>query len=386
MNQPLFVLAVLAANVVVSEWLVRHTPLRHLGSALLVIVLTAVTANTGVIPPYSDEVPLYGGIFDYLAPLGIFWLLLQVRLGSLAQVGAPMLVLFLVGALGTVAGVVLGILAVGGAEAFGPLSFAVAGMFTGTYVGGSVNFNAVAFEYGVVKDGALYAGAAVVDSAMTTIWMVVNVAVPRLFGRLWKGARRGTTVGGARGPLTGEAEDTETVHPMDLGMVLALGAGGVWGSGQIAALILERTGRDIPEMLILTTLALVLAQVPAVARLRGTRMVGMFSIMLFLAVIGALCDVEALRGMGALGVDLSIFVCIVVAVHGLVVYGASLALRIDPNVASVASQTNIGGGTTALALARSLGRADLVLPAILLGSVGTALGTYLGFVVAEWLQ
>ena len=39
-----------------------------------------------------------------------------------------------------------------------------------------------------------------------------------------------------------------------------------------------------------------------------------------------------------------------------------------------------------VALARSLGRPDLVLPAILVGSLGTALGTYLGFAVAEWLR
>jgi uncharacterized membrane protein len=54
-------------------------------------------------------------------------------------------------------------------------------------------------------------------------------------------------------------------------------------------------------------------------------------------------------------------------------------------VAAVASQANIGGGTSALALARSLGRRDLVLPAILVGSLGTALGTYLGLAVAEAL-
>lgn len=139
-------------------------------------------------------------------------------------------------------------------------------------------------------------------------------------------------------------------------------------------------------MLILTTFALILAQFRPVARLRGTRTLGMFAIMLFLAVIGALCDLQALKQMGSLGTELSIFVVIVVTVHGLCVYGASLFLRVDPNVASVASQANIGGGTTALALARSLGRSDLVLPSILLGSVGTALGTFLGFLVAGWFQ
>jgi uncharacterized membrane protein len=45
----------------------------------------------------------------------------------------------------------------------------------------------------------------------------------------------------------------------------------------------------------------------------------------------------------------------------------------------VASQANVGGATSALALARSLGRSDLVLPAVLIGSLGNALGTFIAF-------
>ena len=64
---------------------------------------------------------------------------------------------------------------------------------------------------------------------------------------------------------------------------------------------------------------------------------------------------------------------------------STLYADLDPDVAAVASQANVGGGTSALALARSLGRADLVLPALLMGALGNGLGTYLGFVAAELL-
>ena len=383
-SEPLYLVAILCANVALSEWLVRHTPLRHLGSALLVIVLTAVAANVGILPPYTAGVPVYDGIFRYVAPLGIFWLLLEVRLGALARVGGPLLALFLLGAAGTVAGVLVGMFVVGGEAAFGESAFALGGMFVGTYVGGSINFNAIALEYGVVEDGALYAGAAVVDSAMTTLWMGVNVLVPRVFGRLWP--KRGEAPTKAQDAITGEAEDTETVHPMDLAIVVGLGALGVVASDWLAAWIESKLGWRVPSMLVLTTIALILAHLPFAQRLRGARLAGMFAVYLFLAVIGALCDLEALRRIGDLGVDLSIFVVLVVGVHGLVVYVASMLLRIDPTIASVASQANVGGGTSALALARSLGRADLVLPSILIGTIGTALGTYLGFLTAAWLR
>jgi uncharacterized membrane protein len=68
------------------------------------------------------------------------------------------------------------------------------------------------------------------------------------------------------------------------------------------------------------------------------------------------------------------------------VYGLAWIFRVNPVIASIASQANVGGGTSALALARSLGREDLVLPSILIGSLGYAVGTFLGFWVAEqWL-
>ncbi len=398
MSDPLFLVAVLALNVAVSEWLARHTVLRHIGTALLVIVVTSIVANAGLIPTYSDDVPVYRGIFAILAPVAIFWLLLGVHLESILQAGTSALVLFGLGALGTFAGVFAGMSVVGGETAFGELSFALGGMFVGTYVGGSVNYNAIALEYGVVNEGALYAGAAAVDSLMTTLWMALSIVLPRLLRRWLRraGPVSAETMHGTpraaderpsakEAPLDGVEDDTEAIHPVDVAWLGALGFGAFFASNALSATIEERLGWSLPSILILTTIALACAQLPLVQRLRGARTLGLFTVYLFLAVIGALCDIGALRSIGSLGVDLFAFVCIVLGVHGVLVFGGAALLRLDFDVAAVASQANVGGGTSALALARSLGRADLVLPALLLGSLGSALGTYLGFLAAGWL-
>jgi uncharacterized membrane protein len=378
----LWILAVLAGNVAFSEWLSRRGWFAHLGSALLVIVITAVVANLGVIPTYGEGSPVYEGIFRYLAPMAIFWLLLEVNLRDVLQAGPKMIAMFGVGAVGTVLGVVSGMAAVGGQEGFGDLHHALAGMFVGTYTGGSINFNAVALEYGVVREGGLYAGAAVVDSAMTTVWMAATVALPRLLAGVWPGASARSVV--AKGAGEEPHGDAESLDPMGMALLLTLGALGVWIS-DLAAEGLAALGLRIPSILILTTIALVLAQLEPVRRLRGTRLIGWVAVMLFLAVIGALCDLAALSGMGALGVRLSMFVVIVVLVHGLFVFGVAAIFRVDPTVAAVASQANIGGSTSALALARSLRRGDLVLPGVLVGALGNAVGTYLGFLTAAIL-
>jgi uncharacterized membrane protein len=379
-----FLVAVLAANVAASEWLVVNTRLRHLGSALLVILLTAVEANLGLIPTYSDDVPVYAGIFTHVAPLAIFLLLLRVDLRGLSRAGLPMIGAFALGTVGTLAGVAAGIALVGGEASFGPLHWALGGMFAGTYTGGGVNFNAVAIEYDVIRDGALYAGAAAVDNAMTMLWMVVTVVLPRILTR-----RHSVPVPRASGapepaavPTTDDdaASDRESVAPFDVALLVA---GGLLAS-RVSDLVAAWTG--VPSVLILTTLALAVAQLPLARRLRGARMTGWLAVLLFLAVIGALCDVDALARIGPLAARLGAFVTILVSVHGLLVFGVGALLKVDPALSAVASQANIGGSTSALALARSLGREDLALPGVLVGALGNAVGTYLGFLVAAWLR
>jgi uncharacterized membrane protein len=178
--------------------------------------------------------------------------------------------------------------------------------------------------------------------------------------------------------------DTESMHPLDLSLMLAMGFGALWVSNTTAAW-LEGLGLPAPSIIILTLVALALAQVPVVTRLRGARILGMFAVYLFLAVIGAFCDLTALGELGQLGVTLFLFALIVVGVHGTLTFGAGRLMNADLDLVAVASQANVGGGTSALALARSIGRTDLVLPAVLIGALGNALGTFLGFWAAAQL-
>lgn len=373
-------ITILCLLVVLSEWLVRRSFMRHFGTALLVILLTAIVANLGLLPAESTKeqpVPVYEGIFTYLAPLAIFWLLLRVNLRDILRAGLPILLLFILGSLGTALGVFLGMGLINGPKAIGELYHAVGGMFLGTYTGGSVNFNAVAIHYEVMREGVLYGGAVAIDNIITAIWMVATIAIPRLLQPFWRRVEGGHQKNGA--PSLGIEEDTESMHPIDLGIIFALGFGCLWLSNWLAGLI------ALPGILILTVFALIIAQLPIARQLRGAQLLGMFSVYLFLAVIGAFCNLQALGELGSLGFALLGFAAVTVIVHGLVTLLGAWIFRIDLATAAVTSQANVGGSASALALARSLGRNDLVLPAVLLGSFGTALGTFLGFLASEEL-
>lgn len=392
------ILLVLCLCVAASELLARHTRLRLAGAALVVIILGAVVANLGLIPPGSSParpVAVHELIFAWVAPLSIFWLLLQVELRRVLEAGVAMLVLFGVGSVGTVVGALLGLWLIGGAPALGDSSAAVAGMYVGTYTGGSINLNAIALHYGVTEQGVVFAGAVVVDNVLSMVWMAVTLVAPKLVRRLVPGrerARAGMASAGEGGQQL-DVRDREALDPLRVAAMIGLGLAAVLAAEALAELAVA-----LPSMLILTVLALTLAQLrPALSRLGawiglgagdpfvGSQVLGMVAVYLFLAVVGAHADFASLWAIGALGLDLGVLAGTTILVHGLIVLGVALALRLDLDAAAVASQANIGGGTTALALARGLGRDDLAAPGILVGALGTALGTFLGFWVAGML-
>ena len=294
-RDPVYILAVLFLLIVVSEWLAKKRFFSHIGAVLIVIIAAAVLANIGLIPSSQNAPPLYDDIFRYAAPLGIFFLLLEVRLKDLRFAGAPMLMMFLIGAAATVAGVIIGYKLVSPQEVI-PSANAVAGMYTGTYIGGSANLNAIALNYGVNKEGVLYAAINAVDNILTTIWLMMTLALPRIMQKFFPRKR---SIPPQLEALSDEeireklASNESSVGLTDTAMLLVLGLGTLFISSTVSHAV-----PWMPSIIVLTTIALILAQVPFVHRLRGSRILGYLLVMMFLAVIGAFCDFRALAGAG----------------------------------------------------------------------------------------
>jgi len=143
---------------------------------------------------------------------------------------------------------------------------------------------------------------------------------------------------------------------------------------------------QVPTIITLTTLALIFAQFPFIQKLRGSKILGMLLIMLFLAVIGAFCDLQALLNSGNSTGTLMIWVLSIILIHAIIIFVVGGVFKQDWDIVSIASNANIGGSTSAPVCAASLGRPDLQLPGLLAGSVGNAIGTYLGILVAEFLK
>jgi uncharacterized membrane protein len=322
---------------------------------------------------------VYDVIGGPVTSLAIAWLLLAVNLSDVRRAGPRMLGAFGLAVAGTVVGAFAGALVF--APTFGGETWKLAGTLTGTYSGGGVNF--VAVGRGVGLSDTLFAGSTAADNLTTGLWLGATLLLPVWLRRFWPVAVPASLLESGETTDPSSPATPHQDHPffrrrpvstLDLAVLLATGA-----LLLVAAEALGGLTPAIPAVLWLTTLALGIGQLGPFREPRGALQLGTVALHLFFVVIGIHSRVADIV---AVGIEVFLYTLLVVAVHGIVVFGVGRALRMDLGTLSVASQAAVGGPSSALAVAVSRGWKGLVLPGILVGLLGYALGNYLGFAVA----
>lgn len=378
-SDPFTVFLVLAAVVYVAIRLEeRFTLFRSLSAALVGILIGMVLSNIGLIPGTS---PAYEFLMGTGVNVGIALILLSVDLRSILQAGPKMLAAFGIGAVGTAAGAMTGALFLSGLV--GPETWKLAGQFTGTYTGGGVNFAAVGKALGTSSD--MFAAATAADVIVTAVWMAACLMVPVLLGRPNQSEVSQAGAAGSTDDTPAEVTLEHTLHSSvralslsDAAALVTIAVGAVWAAGELGALV-----PGIPDVLWLTTIILAVAQIPAIKGLTGSALFGNYLVLLFLASNGARSVVATLI---AIGPPVFYFAIVTVAIHGVVIFGIGRMARIDLATLAVASQANVGGPASAMALSSARGYADTLLPGVAVGLLGYAVGNYLGLAVAATIH
>jgi uncharacterized membrane protein len=374
-TDPVAVFLVLAGVVVVSLELERRVRVvRALGAALTGILLGMLLSNVGILPGDSAA---YDFLMGTGVSLGIALILLGVDLRSVLSAGPGMLAAFGIGAAGTAIGAIAGGVILAGLV--GPETWKLAGQFTGTYTGGGANFAALGAAFETRPE--LFAAATAADVIVTALWMAACLVVPVLLGRSRPPTR--STPADADAPQHATLEHTlqSSVRPVslvDAAMLVTIAVGAVWASGHLG-----RLAPILHPVLWLTTIVLLLGQLRAVKALAGSALFGNYLLLLFLASNGARSVVATLV---AAGPPVFYYATVTVAVHGVAIFGLGRLARLDWGTLVVASQANVGGPASAIALAGARGYTTQLLPGVAVGLLGYAAGNYLGFAVGALMR
>jgi uncharacterized membrane protein len=366
--------SILIALAAFGFWCERYPWGRKYSGVMLLMGLAIVLANLKIIPTTA---PAYDAVWNYLVPIAIPLLLFEADLKRIVRESGPTLVAFIIGSAAVVAGVIIGVSFLD----LGPNEAELAGIFTGTYIGGGLNFAAVAEASGM-QDGSMLSAAIAADNVVTNLHFLLIIFLP---GIAWLARKYPSHhMDNAEGFTADSQASLHRIANLDIaGLLAAIAlAFALAAAGKALAELMDKSQFAI---LVTTALTLLIATFlpQQVKKLSGHSEAGNIMMFIFLASVGATADIWQLVAIGPV---LFIFASVIIIVHLLILFTVGKFLKIDLAELAMASAVCIGGPSSAAALASAKGWKDLLIPGVLAGSFGYAVGSFLGISVVEWLR
>ena len=348
---------------------------RQLGTTMVVLLIGFLVINLFGWQPHDDA---SGWISGPLTSLAITQLLLAVDLRRLWPDARRLMAPFVAAVVFTLIGVIAGASLL--QPWLGSNQAVLGGIYMATFTGGSLNFVSVARALNPPASLLLVATAA--DHVVFALWFAISV----LIGHRWVSSQASTSQESSSQQSSSPSVHASTSGRSDrwssVGWSL-IWSGAVLGLAELLTSLVQTIWSSCPSILVLTSLALLAAQLPGSASREGCYSLGLLLIQPFFTVIGLSSPLAGLFGQGW---PVFAYASVVVAVHGIGVLGVRRWRRWPLAETLVASQAAIGGPSTALALASSMGRGALALPSVAIGLLGYLVGTYLGLMAAGVLS
>lgn len=400
-SSPTFCLTALLLLSTFGLTLERRTVVgKALSAPLATMALALLVANLGVIP---FESPVYTAVNQFLVPLAIPLLLLDSDLRRVGRETGTLLACFAVGALATVLGTLV---------AFWFIPLQTLGIDTGwkiacalaaRHIGGAINFVAVAETLRI--PGSAVSAAIAADNVVVALYFALLFALaktdPDDNNKIPKNSTSDTvtdvikieseldyslivTPTATNDQQQQQQQEQQTGQDITLSTLataVSVAASLVTVGEWLTWALLAPGTSALPLTSILTVvLATVFPQFFAKIRAAGTA-VGIILIQLFFACSGA---AGSLRRVIDQAPSLLAFSVLQLAVHLVTLLALGRGMfRLNVNELYLASNANVGGPTTAAAMAQAKGWNDRVLPALLVGILGYATATAIALLVVR---
>lgn len=378
-NTPETLLLVMFMTVSIGLWLQKFKVFKSLGPALTVIILGIILSNLKIVPVNHD---VYGILSGYCIPLSICICLLSLDLKEMKKLTKEPIIALVSAVLSVcIMAFIFGLVFAGKIDE----GWKVAGMFVGTYTGGSSNLTAIAVGLDAARETIAAANAAdYVIGIPTLVFMFAAPAIlknSKKFQKFWPYHHTDDE-------LLGEGDHTELMASKEwsiqdiawmLSLAFAVFAVASWLSGVIFGEGFRSAGRVI----LITTFSIILAQFPRVKRLRGNFDLGLYVALLFLTTIGFAVNLKDFFG-STLYITVFCF-CVVIGCTILhLVITRIFKIRYEYVLLSIVAA--ISDGPTAALVASSAQWKSLINIGLLMGVIAGACGNYAGITVAYLIK
>ncbi|ALX49642.1 DUF819 domain-containing protein [Lentibacillus amyloliquefaciens] len=368
-----------------------------MSGAIIALIGAMLLANFNVIPLESS---VYDAVWNYVVPLAIPLLLFQANIKKIWQESGRMLTIFLLSAIGTVAGTIVSFSLL---KDVIPHLDKLGAMMAGSYTGGSVNLAAMASKF--EAPGELVSALVVADNAMMALFFFVLMAIPAIgFFRRRYQTPHVEEVEAKTADNEGETQAASFWQRKEMSLKdIAASVATAFVLVAVSFHLADFFARIVPtgantniffqllggiigdQYLVLTTLTvLVVVAFPNYfENIRGTQEIGTFLIYIFFVVIGVPASLALVVTTAPL---LLVFTLIIVVFNLLfsLVLGKLFKFNLEEVV--LASNANLGGPTTAAAMAIAKGWNKLIVPILLVGTLGYIIGNYIGTGLGMWFQ
>ncbi len=367
--------AILILSATFGIWAEQYTKWGNKLSAVVVsILITFLLSNLYIIP---TKAPTYGIVWSYLVPLAVPLLLFKANIRRIIKEAGPTLIAFGIGSVGTVIGTYIAFKTI----PLGEEGWKLAGIFCSTYIGGSMNYVATSQALHLHSGDMLTAGVAA-DNLVMTIYFLILFALPGV-GFLRKHYKNVHQQNAENLEETDIFEENGNENPnlLDMGKALSIGL----LAAAISFYLQHLIGIQGSAILIITLLVVVVATMfpKQMNAIRGADQIGTFLMQIFFAAIGASANIFVVMKVGPI---LFLFAGLILFVHLIFILIFGRFFNLDLAEIVIASNANMGGPTTAAAMAVGRRWKSLVIPAILCGTLGYAIATFIGVGMAYWLH
>ena len=356
---------------------------KALSAPLATMALALIVANLGIVPFAS---PIYTMINKFMVPLAVPMLLFDSDLKRImSQDTGSLLFCFAIGALATVVGTLVAypLIPQLGTSLGADVGWRVATALAARHIGGAINFVAVAETLNI--PGTAVSAAIAADNVVVALYFafLFSISVPGEAGG--GGGTASTDTNEETVVVDAIAESSTVTDPEDvtndttgislssLGMAITVSSLLVTLGRIVTRTLLPPGTSALPIMSVLTVAAATAFPTFFQSIKAAGTAIGILFIQLFFAASGAAGNLGLVLRSAP---SLFAFSALQIGIHFTTLWlvGRRI-LRLEPRELYLASNANVGGPTTAAAMAQAKEWHRLVLPALLVGILGYATAT-----------